>query len=100
MDYSPPGSAVHGIFQARILEWVAISPPEDLPDPGIQLASPSLQANSLSLEPSGKSQGMVQRYHIIIKLGLFKNENWVSTQTLINVIKRENRKNHMIISFN
>ena len=26
MDYSPPGSSVHGIFQARIREWVAISP--------------------------------------------------------------------------
>ena len=25
MDYSPPGSLVHGISQARILEWVAIS---------------------------------------------------------------------------
>ena len=25
MDYSPPGSSVHGIFQARILVWVAIS---------------------------------------------------------------------------
>ena len=25
MDYNPPGSSVHGIFQARILEWVAIS---------------------------------------------------------------------------
>ena len=25
MDGSPPGSSVHGIFQARILEWVAIS---------------------------------------------------------------------------
>ena len=25
MDYSPPGSFIHGIFQARILEWVAIS---------------------------------------------------------------------------
>ena len=25
LDYSPPGSSVHGIFQARILEWVAIS---------------------------------------------------------------------------
>ena len=24
MDYSLPGSSVHGIFQARILEWVAI----------------------------------------------------------------------------
>ena len=25
MDCSPPGSSVHGIFQARILEWVAVS---------------------------------------------------------------------------
>ena len=25
MDGSPPGSAVHGIFRARILEWAAIS---------------------------------------------------------------------------
>ena len=26
MDCSPPGCSVHGVFQARILEWVAISP--------------------------------------------------------------------------
>ena len=25
MDCSPPGSSVHGVYQARILEWVAIS---------------------------------------------------------------------------
>ena len=25
MDSSPPGSSIHGIFQARMLEWVAIS---------------------------------------------------------------------------
>ena len=25
MDYSLPGSPVHGIFQVRVLEWVAIS---------------------------------------------------------------------------
>ena len=25
VDYSLPGSSIHGIFQARILEWVAIS---------------------------------------------------------------------------
>ena len=25
MDFSPPGSSVHGIFQARVLEWVAIA---------------------------------------------------------------------------
>ena len=27
MDYSPPGSSVHGISQARVSEWVAISFP-------------------------------------------------------------------------
>ena len=25
VDYSPPGSSVHGIFEARIMEWIAIS---------------------------------------------------------------------------
>ena len=25
MDYSLPGSSAHGIFQARVLEWVAIA---------------------------------------------------------------------------
>ena len=33
MDCSPPGSSVHGILQVRILEWVAISSPGDLPTP-------------------------------------------------------------------
>ena len=37
MDCSPPGSSVHGILQARILEWVAM--PRDLPDPGIEPTS-------------------------------------------------------------
>ena len=31
---SPSGSSVHGILQAGILEWVAISYTRDLPDPG------------------------------------------------------------------
>ena len=39
MDCSPPGSSVHGILQARILEWVAMPPPGDLPDPGIKPGS-------------------------------------------------------------
>ena len=32
-----------GFFQARILEWVAISFSKDLPDPGINLTDPDLQ---------------------------------------------------------
>ena len=33
------GSSVHGILQARILEWVAFPSPEDLPDPGVKTVS-------------------------------------------------------------
>ena len=40
MDCSPPSSSVHGILQARILEWVAMSSSRDLPDPGTEPSSP------------------------------------------------------------
>ena len=54
MDYSPTGSSVHGILQARILEWVTI-PSSRCPDPGIEPRSPTLQADSLLSELHGRS---------------------------------------------
>ena len=39
MDRSPPGSSVHGILQARTLEWVAMHFSRDLPDPRIEPTS-------------------------------------------------------------
>ena len=39
MDCSPPGSSVHGIYQARILEWVAISSFRGFPNLGIEPAA-------------------------------------------------------------
>ena len=42
MDYSPAGSSVHGILQARILEWVAILFSRGLLDPGFKLKCPAL----------------------------------------------------------
>ena len=36
MDCGLPVSSVHGILQARILEWVAMPSSVDLPDPGIE----------------------------------------------------------------
>ena len=51
-----PGSSVHGILQARILEWVAVPFSRDLPDPGIKPASPALQVDSLPLSHWGKSR--------------------------------------------
>ena len=53
MDCSLENSSVHGIFQARILEWVFLSPGHH-PDPGIELKSPALQADSLLSEPPDK----------------------------------------------
>ena len=53
MDCTPPGSSVLGMLQARILQWVAISPPGDLPNPGLEPGSPSLQADSLPTELQG-----------------------------------------------
>ena len=50
-DYSPPGSFVHGIFQARILESVAIPVSTGFPNTGIEPGSPTLQADSLPSEP-------------------------------------------------
>ena len=52
MDCSPPGSSVHGTLQPRILKWVTIPSPGDLPNPGIKPGSPTLQAGSLPSEPT------------------------------------------------
>ena len=49
MDCSLSGSSVHGIFQARVLEWIAISF-SNLPDPGTGARSPALQADALPSE--------------------------------------------------
>ena len=49
MDYT-----VHGILQARILEWIAVPFSRGLPNPGIEPRSPAFQADSLPAEPQGK----------------------------------------------
>ena len=57
MDCSQPGFSVCGIFQARILEWVAISSSGDLPYSRIEpesLASPALAEGFFSNVLSGK----------------------------------------------
>ena len=53
-DCRPPGSSVHGISQARILERVAIPFSGDLPDPRIEPGSPALAGGFFTTEPLGK----------------------------------------------
>ena len=62
---NPPASFVHGIFQARVLEWVVPFPvPGNLPDPGIKpasLASPAMAGGFFTTVPPGKPEGTMFR---------------------------------------
>ena len=55
MDYSPRGSSVHGIFQARILKQWSFPAPGNLPDKGIKLASLALIDGFFTTAPSGNA---------------------------------------------
>ena len=56
MDCSLPDSSIHGILQARMLEWIAISSSRGFPNPGIEPRSLPFQVVSLLSKPPGKSQ--------------------------------------------
>ena len=65
--YLRASSSVHGIFQARILEWVAISSFRGSPQSKDETASPMsppLQANSLPTELSGKPKSRINGAHV------------------------------------
>ena len=52
----PPGCSIHGISQARILEWVPFPAPGDLPNPGIRPASPESQGDFFPLSHWGSQK--------------------------------------------
>ena len=54
MGCSPPGSSVHGIFQARNWSGLPFSPPRDLLNPGIKLVSLALLVDSLPLSQGAR----------------------------------------------
>ena len=63
MDFSPPGSSVHGISQARICNGLPFPPLGDLPNPGIEptsLVCPALAGRFFTTVP-----------HVIIIKGFF-----------------------------
>ena len=64
MVWGLPSSSVHGIFQARILEQVAIPFSRGFPDLGIEPRSPTLQADSLPSEPNIMQQ---PKWEMILK---------------------------------
>ena len=81
LDYSLPGSSVHGILQARILEWVAMPSSRDCPNSGIKPASPvspALQVDPLPAKPLGKP--LVLHYQIV---KINHAPLWLADRTLI-----------------
>ena len=74
MDCSPSGSSVHGILQARTLEWGPISFPRGSSQPRDQTSSPTLQADSLPSKPPEKPYKMYELFPKIVK---FWNPRWI-----------------------
>ena len=59
MDYSPPGCSIHGILQARILEWVAMSFSRRSSQPRDRTQVFWLAGEFFTTEPPGKSTPVV-----------------------------------------
>ena len=66
MDYSPPGSFVHEISQARILKWVTISFSRRFSQPRDQTHITCLAGGFFSTEPPGKPQFNVNSTKLLI----------------------------------
>ena len=82
MDCSLPGSSVHGILQARILEWVTVRFSRGSSQP----RSPALQADSLPSEPPGKPK---TQYMI----------HFVSCSYMVSRLRRKKKKHKQMKPF-
>ena len=72
---SPPGFSVHGISQARILEWVAISFSRGSSNSGTEPTSPVLQADCFPLSYWEALIGLIRLYHMNLPiLSIFYQE--------------------------
>ena len=79
MDCSLPGFSVHGILQARILEWVAIHSFRGSSDPGIEPRFSALKVDSFSLMSPGKP--CVCRVLGPYQISQINRESWASFVT-------------------
>ena len=73
----------------KILEWVAIPSSRDLPDPGIELESPSLKTDSLPAELPGKpnSNHTLNFIHFrSLKQGLTVSSAWIVCSLISNYL--------------
>ena len=66
-DDSPPDSSIHGISQARILEWLPFLSPGHLPDPGIETESLASLAFDRQMLYRLNHQGSPRWYQPLLK---------------------------------
>ena len=65
MDYSLPGSPVHGDSPGKNTGvGCHFLPPGNLPDPGIELVSPALAGEFFTAEPAGRPTGHIVQANI------------------------------------
>jgi len=91
MDCSPPGSSVHGIYQARILEGVAISFSRKSSETGIESRSPTLQTGSLPLSHQGMQTCDINQTKFSISADNIIISDWAQGESCI---KRYCKKKH------
>ena len=88
MNHSPQGSTVHGILQARILEWVAISCSRGSSDPGIEPsspASPALAGRFFATKPPGNPLSLSAIY---LHLNVIVFEFIIATNKMIKLERK------------
>ena len=74
LNYSPQASLSMGFFRQENWSGLPCPPPEDLPDPGIEAASPAWQADSLQLSHLGSPQRKLLVRKQVLKSDLCSRE--------------------------
>ena len=83
MDYSPPGSFVRGILQARILGELPFPSPGDCAYPGFETASPALAGRFFTSESLGKAKASYTNTYILAAKTVQKMKNNTKFQSII-----------------
>ena len=95
IDCSLPGSSVRGIFQARVLEWVAISFSRGSSSPRDWTQASTLQADALPSESPGKFQSDWARKPLLNSL--VKNYLNSKTRSYFSILNKWNFISHLIV---
>ena len=101
MNCSPPGSSVHGISQARTLEWFSISSSRGSSRPRdqthVSCKSPALQVSSLHTDPLGKPHSDIKVTALQIFTVLPMSPHCVMSLLFSLTLKKKKKKNTEIL---